>query len=219
MEEQCSPLTWAYYFEDEGVEDLKQSLFYSTLEVEAAVVAAHEEISRKDEEIVQLKELLAKIMQERDEFATKYQRLSLEMSSQLQPISSGTTSNEDETNTNSHSLSDSDSPAPDAADRLPVSKPLPEKGKFLQAVMEAGPLLQTLLLAGPLPQWQHPPPQLSSGDIPPVTVSSPRAKLLISPTAGNKRRVEESPFLIMGFSKLIVVVAVGCDVSMEIAKN
>ncbi|XP_047969018.1 uncharacterized protein LOC125212803 [Salvia hispanica] len=184
MEEQCSPLTWAYYFEEEGVADLKQSLFYSTLEVEAAVVAAHEEISRKDEEIVQLKELLANIMQERDEFATKYQRLSLEMSSQLQPLSSGTTSNEDETNTNnSQSLSDSDSPPP-AADRLPVSKPLPENGKFLQAVMEAGPLLQTLLLAGPLPQWQHPPPQLSSGDIPPVT---PRTKMLISPTAGNKR--------------------------------
>ncbi|XP_042031799.1 uncharacterized protein LOC121778502 [Salvia splendens] len=190
MEEQCSPLTWAYYFEEEGVADLKQSLFYSTLEVEAAVVAAaHEEISRKDEEIVQLKELLANIMQERDEFVTKYQRLSLEMSSQLQPISSGTTSNDDETNTNnSQSLSYSDSPPPaDAGDRLPVSKPLPENGKFLQAVMEAGPLLQTLLLAGPLPQWQHPPPQLSSGDIPPVTVSSPRTKMLISPTAGNKR--------------------------------
>ncbi|KAG6389773.1 hypothetical protein SASPL_151247 [Salvia splendens] len=185
MEEQCSPLTWAYYFEEEGVADLKQSLFYSTLEVEAAVVAAHEEISRKDEEIVQLKELLANIMQERDEFATKCQRLSLEMSSQLQPISSGTTSNDDETNTNnSQSLSDSDSPPP--ADRLPVIKPLPENGKFLQAVMEAGPLLQTLLLAGPLPQWQHPPPQLSSGDIPPVT------KMLISPTAGNKRSMLNS---------------------------
>ncbi|KAM1380064.1 hypothetical protein ACFX2I_021850 [Malus domestica] len=31
-------------------------------------------------------------------------------------------------------------------------KPLPEKGKLLQAVIKAGPLLQTLLLAGPLPQ-------------------------------------------------------------------
>ncbi|KAH7289287.1 hypothetical protein KP509_31G068500 [Ceratopteris richardii] len=37
---------------------------------------------------------------------------------------------------------------------------LPEKGKLLQAVMQAGPLLHNLLLAGPLPQWKYPPPQL-----------------------------------------------------------
>ncbi|XP_024525439.1 uncharacterized protein LOC112344605 [Selaginella moellendorffii] len=39
---------------------------------------------------------------------------------------------------------------------------LPERGKLLQAVMNAGPLLHTLLLAGPLPQWHHPPPGLDS---------------------------------------------------------
>lgn len=50
-------------------------------------------------------------------------------------------------------------------------RPLPEKGRLLKAVMEAGPLLQTLLLAGPLPQWKHPPPQLESIEIPPVTIS------------------------------------------------
>ncbi|XP_031481989.1 uncharacterized protein LOC116252079 [Nymphaea colorata] len=47
---------------------------------------------------------------------------------------------------------------------------LPEKGKLLQAVVDAGPLLQTLLLAGPLPQWRHPPPPLTSFQIPPVDV-------------------------------------------------
>ncbi|XP_057798863.1 uncharacterized protein LOC131014791 [Salvia miltiorrhiza] len=225
MEEQCSPLSWAYYFQEEGVEDLKQSLFYSTLELEAAVIASHEEISRKDDEIAQLKGLLAKIIKERDEFETKYQRLSLEKQlvfqrTQIQahsskqqpldcPISSGTTSNEDENNAlcpsdcddslvvASHGSKDSlpliipsQPAAEDVTDRVPIKKALPEQGKFLQAVMEAGPLLQTLLLAGPLPQWQHPPPQLSSGDIPPVTMSSPRSKLvhghqdscLISPT-------------------------------------
>lgn len=51
-------------------------------------------------------------------------------------------------------------------------KPLPENGKFLQAVIKAGPLLQTLLLAGPLPQWRHPPPQLNSVEIPPVAIPS-----------------------------------------------
>ncbi|EXB67887.1 hypothetical protein L484_008904 [Morus notabilis] len=43
-------------------------------------------------------------------------------------------------------------------DRLVVEgKALPEKGRLLQAVLEAGPLLQTLLLA-PIPQWKNPPP-------------------------------------------------------------
>ncbi|KAK9124129.1 hypothetical protein Sjap_013731 [Stephania japonica] len=57
--------------------------------------------------------------------------------------------------------------------QLTPEKPLPEKGKLLQAVMKAGPLLQTLLLAGPLPQWRHPPPPLDSFEIPPVAVPSP----------------------------------------------
>ncbi|KAK9127548.1 hypothetical protein Syun_016345 [Stephania yunnanensis] len=61
---------------------------------------------------------------------------------------------------------------------LAPEKPLPEKGKFLQAVMKAGPLLQTLLLAGPLPQWRHPPPQLDSIEIPPVAIPSPLPQLL-----------------------------------------
>lgn len=52
-----------------------------------------------------------------------------------------------------------------------VTKPLPEKGKLLEAVMKAGPLLQTLLLAGPLPQWRHPPPPLETYQIPPPPVA------------------------------------------------
>ncbi|XP_042512796.1 uncharacterized protein LOC122087664 isoform X2 [Macadamia integrifolia] len=43
---------------------------------------------------------------------------------------------------------------------LTKGKPLPQKGKLLQSVMEAGPLLQTLLVAGPLPRWRNPPPLL-----------------------------------------------------------
>ncbi|POO02429.1 hypothetical protein TorRG33x02_014130 [Trema orientale] len=42
-------------------------------------------------------------------------------------------------------------------DSLIRGKPLPEKGRLVQAVLEAGPLLHTLLLA-PLPQWNNPPP-------------------------------------------------------------
>ncbi|XP_057751007.1 uncharacterized protein LOC130969349 [Arachis stenosperma] len=60
----------------------------------------------------------------------------------------------------------------DSMIELTPDRPLPEKGKLLQAVMKAGPLLQTLLLAGPLPQWRHPPPPLESFEIPPVTIPS-----------------------------------------------
>ncbi|KAL6586413.1 hypothetical protein OROMI_001401 [Orobanche minor] len=197
MEEQ-----WAYYYQEEGVEDMKQSLLYSTLELEAALISAHDEISRKDDEILQLKGLLTKIIKEKDESQAKCQQLVLEKqmlfrqvqvlahSSKQQldtcPISSGTTSNDDGPNLDM-SPSDCDdstviapsSPPPtppsisDMTNRVMLKKPLPEHGKFLQAVMEAGPLLQTLLLSGPLPRWQHPPPQLNSMDIPPVTIGSP----------------------------------------------
>ncbi|KAJ4979072.1 hypothetical protein NE237_009852 [Protea cynaroides] len=54
-------------------------------------------------------------------------------------------------------------------DNLIKEKPLPLKGRLLQAVMEAGPLLQTLLVAGPLPRWQNPPP-LQPFQIPAVTI-------------------------------------------------
>ncbi|KAE8670468.1 TOX high mobility group box family member 4-A [Hibiscus syriacus] len=53
---------------------------------------------------------------------------------------------------------------------LAKGKTLPEKGKLLQAVMEAGPLLSTLLVAGPLPQWRNPPPS-ETFKIPPVSIS------------------------------------------------
>ncbi|PIN24456.1 hypothetical protein CDL12_02807 [Handroanthus impetiginosus] len=243
MEEQCSPLSWGFYYQEEGLEELKHSLLYSTLELEAAIISAHEEISRKDDEILQLKDLLAKIVKERDEFQVKCQELVLEKQLLLQqvqikphsskqhldcPISSGTTSNEDDNIDSSPSdcddnvigykntmplspptLTPQPPPSPprppvvDIIDRICLKKPLPEKGQFLQAVMEAGPLLQTLLLAGPLPQWQHPPPQLNSIDIPPVTICSPKAKILvqdsclISPKSGgftNKRAMVKEAY-------------------------
>ncbi|KAF4368053.1 uncharacterized protein LOC115706018 [Cannabis sativa] len=73
----------------------------------------------------------------------------------------------------SSSSSSLSSELPPGAEQLVAGKPLPEKGKLLQAVMEAGPLLQTLLLAGPLPQWQHPPPLVNCVEIPPVAISRP----------------------------------------------
>lgn len=54
-------------------------------------------------------------------------------------------------------------------DNLVKGKPLPQKGKLLQTVMEAGPLLRTLLVAGPLPRWRNP-PTLQPFQIPPVSI-------------------------------------------------
>ncbi|XP_055816894.1 uncharacterized protein LOC129886289 [Solanum dulcamara] len=233
MEDQCSPLSWPYnYFLEEGIEELKHSLVYTTLELENTVISAHEELARKDEEILQLKDLLTRVMKERDEAQRKCQRIGTEkillqqqllqqqqvvqLQFQFQkqnqnnvviesaPISSGTTISHDnqehdqilkgvvDSNHNNNNIcvlsnsSDCDennvvSPpllVQDLMENVVIKKPLPEKGKFLQAVMEAGPLLQTLLLAGPLPQWQHPPPQLNSIDIPPVTITSCTPRLL-----------------------------------------
>lgn len=58
----------------------------------------------------------------------------------------------------------------DVIDDLVMGRALPEKGKFLQAVMEAGPLLQTLQWSGPLPRWRNPPP-LKLFNIPPVNIT------------------------------------------------
>ncbi|KAG9139774.1 hypothetical protein Leryth_021384 [Lithospermum erythrorhizon] len=205
MEDQCSPLSWGYYFQDESLKELKHSMLYTTLELQTTILSVQEELARKEDEIFQLKNLVTKITRERDEAQEKSQTLILEnlmihqqiqqqhVTIEHQPnmihgaISSGTTSSEDEprkidnSNILQHSSSDYDesfisSPGKDLLaevdERIALTKFFPENGKFLKAVMEAGPLLQTLLLAGPLPQWQHPPPQLNTIDIPPVTISS-----------------------------------------------
>ncbi|XP_073290653.1 uncharacterized protein [Primulina huaijiensis] len=56
-----------------------------------------------------------------------------------------------------------------AIDNLVRGRPLPQQGKFLQAVLDAGPLLHTLFMAGPLPRWRNP-PQLHPAHIPPVSI-------------------------------------------------
>ncbi|CAJ2660063.1 hypothetical protein L195_g015449 [Trifolium pratense] len=185
-----SLLNWAYFCQGKSMEDLRQSLLYTTLELEQTRTLAQEELNKKDEQLMNLKDLINNIIRERDEAQEKCQRLLLEKlvfhQQQNAPLS-GVSSIEDEprkrttidSSNNGFSLSSSDceesivsSPIIDQSmiEVLTPNKPLPEKGKLLQAVMKAGPLLQTLLLAGPLPQWKHPPPPLESFQIPPVTI-------------------------------------------------
>ncbi|XWS08029.1 hypothetical protein CRYUN_Cryun41cG0041900 [Craigia yunnanensis] len=224
MEDQCSLLSWGYCYQEEGMEELKHTLLFRTLELETTLISAKEEIARREFELIHLKDVLSRTMKERDEAQGRCQKLMLEkfiLQQQLQQKEqqqqqveqhqqdtaslSGVSSSEDESkpgDSNKHnSSSDSNrsiisspsldsiplpahlplqpkSPLPQEALKLAANRPLPEKGNLLQAVKDAGPLLQNLLLAGPLPQWQHPPPQLTSIDIPPVAISSPTQHLI-----------------------------------------
>ncbi|XP_027346908.1 uncharacterized protein LOC113858446 [Abrus precatorius] len=199
MDNQRNPLlSWAYYChgKTQSMDELKQSLMYTTLELEQTRATVQEELRKRDDQLLSLKELLNKVIRERDEAQEKCQRLVLEkfVLQQHAAPASGISSIEDEPRrgieSSNNGLSSSDcegsivsSPVMEHLPQHPLSesmielispdKPLPEKGKLLQAVMKAGPLLQTLLLAGPLPQWRHPPPPLESFEIPPVTIPSP----------------------------------------------
>ncbi|XVF20312.1 hypothetical protein REPUB_Repub11eG0187500 [Reevesia pubescens] len=216
MDTQRGPLfSLAYFCQGKTMEELRHSLLYTTLELEQTRLAVQEELRKRDDQLIQLKELLSKAMRERDEAQEKCQSLFLEklllhqQQQQQVPPLSGVSSIEDEPrrgidSNNGFSSSDCEesivsspvldpiqqpqlsaappqgpqAPAPpqsmpQATIELVPDKPLPEKGKLLQAVMKAGPLLQTLLLAGPLPQWRHPPPPLESFEIPPVTIPPP----------------------------------------------
>ncbi|KAL2328548.1 hypothetical protein Fmac_021975 [Flemingia macrophylla] len=171
MENQRSPvLSWPYYCQGKTMEELKQRLMYTSLELEKTRASVEEELRKKEDQLVRLKELLNKVTRERDEAQEKWQRLVLEKMV-FQPAS-GISSGLDFSSSDCEESIVS-SPLPESMiDLISADKPLPEKGKLLQAVMKAGPLLQTLLLAGPLPQWRHPPPPLESFQIPPVTIPS-----------------------------------------------
>ncbi|KAL0436378.1 UNVERIFIED_CONTAM: hypothetical protein Sradi_0345700 [Sesamum radiatum] len=177
------------------MDEVRQSVLLS-MELEETRVRAQEELKIRDQEIAQLKHLLTRVIKERDEAQEKcqkvfYQKLLLHHQLHHSAPHSGVSSLEDDPrrgidSCNGFSSSDCDEsvvsppqepvPIEEEAD-LPIAldRPLPEKGKLLQAVMKAGPLLQTLLLAGPLPQWRHPPPPLESYQIPPPPVVIPAA--------------------------------------------
>ncbi|XP_073147905.1 uncharacterized protein [Henckelia pumila] len=198
------PLNWTYFYQEKSMDEVRHSLVL-TMELEETRFKAQEELRNRDDQILHLKLLLNRAIQERDEAKEKcqsvfFQKLLLQqqLEHQSAPVSgiSGveddprrgidsnygfSTSDSDESIVSSpHQLSPPlAAPPPTAAEAeqelAPVvpDRPLPEKGKLLQAVMKAGPLLQTLLLAGPLPRWRHPPPPLDTYQIPPPPVVIP----------------------------------------------
>ncbi|XP_010514824.1 PREDICTED: uncharacterized protein LOC104790744 [Camelina sativa] len=215
MDQSNALLSWAYFSQGKTTEELRQTLVYTTLELEQTKLVAQEELRKRDEQLIHLDDVLTKTLKERDEALEKCHHLLInnlllqQKQQQNQnkqehitpPLSGASSIIEDEQvqpqpqlNSNkSFSSSDTEESimSPSVIDpvmmnqQIEVSgdemmatllpeKPLPEKGKLLQAVIKAGPLLQTLLLAGPLPQWRHPPPPLETSEIPPVTVPPPQ---------------------------------------------
>lgn len=193
----------------QGIEELRYSVLCTTLELKETIKLATEEIKSREDEILHIKDLLSRTIKERDEAKSKCQTLMLEklkFQKQLNqnqehiqveefPLETETEPKRRKYSNQEFGSSDTDheniniaspnkdfdfSMLPPEALNLGEGKPLPEKGKLLEAVMEAGPLLHNLLLAGPLPQWQHPPPPLNSIEIPqvPSNVSPPKPSLL-----------------------------------------
>ena len=181
----------------QGKEELRYYLLHTTMELDTAIESTKEEITKREDELVHLKNLLSGAIRERNEAQSECQKLIFEnfmlnhdddgdQQAKNQPedqvviFSPQITEVKPEDHESNVSMQSPDvdsalqpplsSPVPPVAENLAAGKQLPEKGRLLQAVMEAGPLLQNLLLAGPLP---HPPPCLDSVDIPPVPISRP----------------------------------------------
>ncbi|KAK1398350.1 protein enabled-like [Heracleum sosnowskyi] len=198
MDNQQSPfLTWPYFFQGKTMEELSQSLLVTTLELETTKLRAQEEMKMRDDQLIELRDMLEKTIRDRDEAQEICQKLLFDklllqqqqqQQMQLQQFHyqnqtaphSGISSIEDDPRNANFSSSDCEesivsSPIQEKDQDFffPKDKPLPETGKFLQAVMKAGPLLHTLLLAGPLPNWRHPPPPLDNYQIPPPPVTIP----------------------------------------------
>ncbi|KAL1558177.1 hypothetical protein AAHA92_08673 [Salvia divinorum] len=170
MDLQRSILNFMCFQQDKSMDEARQSLML-TMELEDTRLQAQEELKARDQQISHLKDLLSAAIRDRDEAHDKCHKLMLLLHHQSTPHSSI------EELDHRNNASDCDesivsSPPPEQDLAVLIDRPLPEKGKFLQAVMKAGPLLQTLLLAGPLPQWRHPPPPLDAYQIPPPPLSA-----------------------------------------------
>ncbi|CAL9752382.1 unnamed protein product [Musa acuminata subsp. burmannicoides] len=171
------------------VEELKQALLRTTLELESTRATAKEELRRMESRALHFSRLLEAATRERDEARHALLLLLLHHTDRGQPLQEpkpnlGPNLALDEGTDVAEAAAVATAAAEDVVERIDrassavaevelaaVRRALPEKGRLVEAVMGAGPLLQTLLLAGPLPQWRHPPPDLRSSEIPPVAIS------------------------------------------------
>lgn len=214
------------------MEQLGEKLMCTTLELEKLKAEAMEEMKRNRDYIKQLIHLLKFAIQERDEARTQFQKLLLIKSTAAAETltfppakanSSITESNSPSETYNFHShastpvdslfdavtspeFSDINFLAVDQSsliiDTIAKGRALPQKGKFLQTVLQAGPLLQNLLLAGPLPRWRNP-PQIQPFHIPPFSPPDLQfpAKPYTQLSCGTSAQFQSTPPL-MSFTNL-----------------
>ncbi|KAG6507979.1 uncharacterized protein LOC121983169 [Zingiber officinale] len=187
------PSLWGFH---ESMEELKQKLLCTTLELEAVKANAKEEMRKSEQSIDQLLKLLQVVTHERDEARSQLELLLSKLKQiprtrelRLSPMPDCVTGECGSSSSPvgspelpsvklvaggaTHTGRSDHSDAGAVMDWLAMNRPLPQKGKLLQAVMEAGPTLQTLLLAGPLPRWRNPPPLQQAFQVPPAAVKVP----------------------------------------------
>lgn len=231
------------------VDELKQKLIYTTIELESVKIETYEELRKNKEYLMNLLHLLTIACQERNEARESRDQLQKLLNNVLpstptellpalpplqpqtpltKPIKSNSTITESNSLSDTYtdslfdtisspdipniSLSSSSNnafvvnqnqpifqdyngcislgsmptgvPKTDRAsfviENLVKGKTLPQKGKLLEAVVDAGPLLHTLLVAGPLPQWRIPPPINQPIKIPPVPIKACEAAAVIN---------------------------------------
>ncbi|KAK4785171.1 hypothetical protein SAY86_001860 [Trapa natans] len=144
---------------EEGMEETKNKLLWTTLELESVKREAGEESKKYHEHIKRLLGVLKMAYLERDEARDRLQKL-------LDKIAGQNPSFNDNANfiprqmetraftfvnhlANGPITSPKIDPRPCIIDRLAKGKVLPPKGKLVQAIKDTGPLLQDLLLAEP----------------------------------------------------------------------
>ncbi|KAM0920569.1 hypothetical protein ACQ4PT_007405 [Festuca glaucescens] len=205
---QLSPLanTFSLYHELQSVEEMQQKLAAATAELQVAT----EGVRLKDQNIAALMELISRTAQERDLLQEQHLLLLADELAAATCSSSHSDPAGDDPSTlfklpssaeattvvdrsrpsalfEPSSVENTSAAAAAAAagqlEQLAAQRPLPHKGRLLQAVMEAGPMLQNLLVAGPLPRWRNPPPaQVSLTNAMISAPSGSGVELLTAPT-------------------------------------
>ncbi|KAK9742016.1 hypothetical protein RND81_03G143400 [Saponaria officinalis] len=172
--EQCGSFGWIYCNEDEGMMgDMRQYILQSRMELEATIYAAQEEIMRKEEELLHMKDLLMLTIKERDEAQSKLHNVMLEnllIQQQLQQQQKQEKQVQKTTKCFSSSSLDSEdssiitsSPQPATTNGIVLQKPPQEPPTLPPQIVaklsssthplpEKGKLLKAVMEAGPLLQ-------------------------------------------------------------------
>ncbi|KAK8935611.1 hypothetical protein KSP39_PZI013259 [Platanthera zijinensis] len=154
--------------DDSYAVELRQALLRAKLELESTRYFAQEELRRLESNAGELTHLLNIATRERDEARLQAHSLLLLVNPRRSPAPAPASSSSSE---ESSRYTCGAAVTEEELEVAAMSRVLPENGRFLEAVMGAGPLLQNLMLAGKLPEWRHPPPAMTSMEIPPVLLN------------------------------------------------